>query len=61
MYTRVSTHECPASRKNYLTFNLVLLTKRLLLQQYLIEYAGFFIATTGAHLHARPFATERKP
>lgn len=29
-------------------FNLILFTKRLLLEQYLIAYAGFFIATTGA-------------
>jgi hypothetical protein len=32
----------------FVGFNLVLLTKRLFLQQYLIEYAGFLIATTGA-------------
>ena len=32
----------------FVGFNLVLLTKRLFLQQYFIEYAGFFIATTGA-------------
>jgi hypothetical protein len=29
-------------------FNLILVTKRLELQQYLIEYSGFLIATTGA-------------
>jgi hypothetical protein len=29
-------------------FNLILLTKRLILEQYLIAYAGFLIATTGA-------------
>ena len=32
----------------FVGFNLVLFTKRLFLEQYLIEYAGFFIATTGA-------------
>jgi hypothetical protein len=32
----------------FLGFNLILFTKRLFLEQYLIEYAGFFIATTGA-------------
>jgi hypothetical protein len=32
----------------FVGFNLVLFTKRLLLEQYLIEYAGFFVATTGA-------------
>ena len=32
----------------FVGFNLVLFTKRLFLQQYLIEYAGFLIATTGA-------------
>jgi hypothetical protein len=32
----------------FVGFNLVLFTKRLFLQQYLIEYAGFLIAATGA-------------
>ena len=32
----------------FVGFNLVLFTKRLFLAQYLIEYAGFLIATTGA-------------
>jgi len=32
----------------FMGFNLVLFTKRLFLEQYLIEYAGFFVATTGA-------------
>jgi hypothetical protein len=32
----------------FVGFNLVLLTKRLFLEQYLIAYAGFVIATTGA-------------
>jgi hypothetical protein len=32
----------------FVGFNLVLFTKRLFLEQYLIEYAGFFVATTGA-------------
>jgi len=32
----------------FVGFNLILFTKRLFLQQYLIAYAGFFIATTGA-------------
>ena len=32
----------------FVGFNLVLFTKRLFLEQYLVEYAGFFIATTGA-------------
>jgi hypothetical protein len=32
----------------FVGFNLVLFTKRLFLEQYLIAYAGFFVATTGA-------------
>jgi hypothetical protein len=32
----------------FVGFNLVLFTKQLFLQQYLIAYTGFFIATTGA-------------
>jgi hypothetical protein len=32
----------------FLGFNLILFTKRLFLEQYLIEYTGFLIATTGA-------------
>jgi hypothetical protein len=32
----------------FMGFNLVLFTKRLFLEQYLIAYAGFFVATTGA-------------
>jgi hypothetical protein len=32
----------------FLGFNLILFTKRLFLADYLIEYAGFLIATTGA-------------
>ena len=32
----------------FLGFNLVLLTKRLMLEQYLIQFTGFFIATTSA-------------
>jgi hypothetical protein len=32
----------------FVWFNLILFTKRLMLEQYLIAYAGFLIATTGA-------------
>jgi hypothetical protein len=32
----------------FVGFNLVLLTKRLFLAEYLIQYAGFLVATTGA-------------
>ncbi|MGE0418045.1 MAG: hypothetical protein AB7O80_14675 [Acetobacteraceae bacterium] len=32
----------------FVGFNVVLLTKRLLLEQYLIAYAGFLVATTSA-------------
>ena len=32
----------------FVGFNLIVLTKRLFLEQYLIQYAGFAIATTGA-------------
>jgi hypothetical protein len=32
----------------FVGFNLILFTKRLFLGEYLIQYAGFFIATTGA-------------
>src|SRR5205809_7863816 len=34
----------------FVGFNLILLTKRLILEQYLIQYAGFLIATTTALL-----------
>lgn len=32
----------------FMGFNLILLTKRLILEQQLIQYFGFFLATTGA-------------
>src|SRR6516162_4476766 len=32
----------------FVGFNLILLTKRLMLSEYLIAYAGFLVATTGA-------------
>ncbi|MBN9510825.1 MAG: hypothetical protein J0I21_17165 [Alphaproteobacteria bacterium] len=32
----------------FVGFNLVLLTKRLMLAEYLVEYTGFLVATTGA-------------
>src|SRR5215475_12879175 len=32
----------------FIGFNLILFTKRLFLADYLIEYTGFLIATTGA-------------
>ena len=32
----------------FMGFNLILFTKRLVLEDYLIQYPGFFIATTGA-------------
>ena len=32
----------------FLGFNLILLTKRLILEDYLIQYAGFIVATTSA-------------
>ena len=32
----------------FVGFNLILLTKRLILEQYLIQYAGFLVATTTA-------------
>src|SRR5215469_4467756 len=32
----------------FVGFNLILFTKRLILEQQLIQYFGFFIATTGA-------------
>src|SRR5215469_3164706 len=32
----------------FIGFNLILLTKRLILEQYLVQYFGFLIATTGA-------------
>jgi hypothetical protein len=32
----------------FMGFNLILFTKRLVLEDYLIQYTGFFIATTGA-------------
>ena len=32
----------------FIGFNLILFTKRLILEDYLIQFAGFFIATTAA-------------
>ena len=32
----------------FVGFNLILFTKRLILEQYLVQYTGFFIATTAA-------------
>src|SRR3981081_1598973 len=32
----------------FVGFNLILFTKRLILEDYLIQYTGFFIATTAA-------------
>jgi len=32
----------------FIGFNLIVFTKRLILEQYLIQYSGFLIATTGA-------------
>lgn len=32
----------------FIGFNLILFTKRLILEDYLIQYAGFFVATTSA-------------
>jgi hypothetical protein len=32
----------------FIGFNVIVFTKRLYLEQYLIQYSGFFIATTGA-------------
>jgi hypothetical protein len=32
----------------FVGFNLILFTKRLMLSEYLIAYAGFLVATTGA-------------
>src|SRR6266550_2560802 len=34
----------------FVGFNLILLTKRLILEDYLIQYAGFLVATTSALL-----------
>ncbi|HEX4570193.1 MAG TPA: hypothetical protein VH184_07195 [Dongiaceae bacterium] len=41
-------HILPPTIYFFLGFNLVLLTKRLMLEQYLIQFTGFFIATTSA-------------
>lgn len=41
-------HVLPPTIYFFLGFNLVLLTKKLMLEQYLIQFSGFFIATTAA-------------
>ena len=41
-------HILPATIYFFLGFNLVLLTKQLMLEQYLIQFSGFFIATGAA-------------
>jgi hypothetical protein len=41
-------HVLPATIYFFLGFNLVLLTKQLMLEQYLIQFSGFFIATGAA-------------
>jgi hypothetical protein len=41
-------HILPPTIYFFLGFNLVLLTKRLMLEQYLIQFTGFFIATGAA-------------
>ena len=41
-------HVLPATIYFFLGFNLVLLTKKLMLEQYLIQFSGFFIATGAA-------------
>jgi len=46
----------------FIGFNLVLLTKRLFLAEYLIQYTGFFIATTGALIVGKVIlVTDRMP
>ena len=41
-------HVLPATIYFFLGFNLVLLTKKLMLEQYLIQFSGFFIASGAA-------------
>ena len=41
-------HVLPATIYFFLGFNLVLLTKKLMLEQYLIQFSGFFIASAAA-------------
>ena len=41
-------HILPATIYFFLGFNLVLLTKRLMLEEYLIQFSGFFIASGAA-------------
>jgi hypothetical protein len=38
----------PPTLFSFVGFNLILFTKRVFLAEYLIQYAGFLIATTGA-------------
>ena len=48
-FLRRELHEIvPPTLFFFVGFNLILLTKRLILEDYLIRYAGFFIATTSA-------------
>jgi hypothetical protein len=41
-------HILPAPIYFFLGFNLILLTKKLMLEQYMIQFSGFFIASTAA-------------
>ena len=41
-------HVLPPTIYFFLGFNLVLFTKKLMLEQYLIQFSGFFVATTAA-------------
>ena len=41
-------HVLPATIYFFLGFNLVLLTKKLMLEQYLIQFSGFFLASGAA-------------
>jgi len=41
-------HVLPPTIFFFIGFNLILFTKRLILEQYLIQFAGFFIAATAA-------------
>ena len=55
-------HVLPPTVYFFVGFNLILLTKRLFLAEYLIQYTGFFIATTGALIVGKVIlVTDRMP
>ena len=49
-------HVLPPTIYFFVGFNLILLTKRLILAEYLIEFSGFMLATTAALVVGLPIS-----